>query len=183
MPLKALFLFFQKMGYLIYFEIPAFKFFHLSIPCGDPKSVATPEDLKCVHVYVLILLSLPSVLTSSDYFRKLYGLLSVLPFYPFPWAGRSSGNSVQHPTVPGAAGADDFLWLLFPVQCQSVLWATPMPLAAHFRSRGCSEVKWWLEDRLQGSHLSHRGRLWENVFFPDSFPTQPAFPRAFPTSG
>lgn len=47
MPLKAFFFFFQKMGYLIYFENSAFKIFHLSIPCGDPKSVVTPDNLKC----------------------------------------------------------------------------------------------------------------------------------------
>lgn len=125
--------FFQKMSYLIFFENPAFKIFHLSTHCGDPKSVATPEDLK-YGARLCPYSSLPTVcsLIISENYKDSIKILSVLPFYPFPWEGRSSGSShsVQLPRVADAVGADAFLWLLFPVQYQSVLRATPLPLAA-----------------------------------------------------
>lgn len=59
----------------------------------------------------------------SESYMDSIKVLSVLPFYPFPWEGRSSGgsHSVQLSRVPGAVGANALLWLLFPVQYQSVL--------------------------------------------------------------
>lgn len=66
------------------------------------------------------------VIISESYMDSIE-VLSVLPFYPFPWEGRSSGKShgVQHPTVPGASGADALLSLLFPVQHQCAPSHTP----------------------------------------------------------
>lgn len=135
--------FFQKMSYLIFFENPAFKIFHLSTHCGGPKSVATPEDLK-YGARLCPYSSLPTVcsLIISENYKDSIKILSVLPFYPFPWEGRSSGSSQ---CAAPQSGWCSWSWC-FPVAAapSAVPECAPSHTPAtcsYFRSCGCSEVK------------------------------------------